>query len=1693
MAGHSSREPTPPPSWSDRKDDYVDDRKHRWQGAGDAARSTRVAAATRRSGRRVWVLVLLLVALFTGFVYALLFSPAKTPLIVISATDYAWPIPANAWVREDIAGLADLHEKTLNVVDTSAAWRSKAAGLAELDKQLRALGKSRGNDGSILFYIALHGLVDEKGSPCLLLPGTSPLNSAGWLPFEELLRHLGSELPAEVNKVLMVDCSRIRTDWNLGVARNTFVERLEELISRGDVPNLQVITSSGPDETVWASPDLRGSVFGRYVRLGLAGAADRGTRAEKLGNRNGRVSIEELHRYVAANVGRWAKQNRGVEQTPRLFVNEKVPLSDFRLTWALAGSGLNRMLEAEATLGRAEDFVSFDKLAELWRKLDELRTARPFQADPLGWREFEQRLLQLEQLAQAGGAYKDAAARLHEELGNRLNDAAARAAKAAGSENVIAKGNILSATEDVTAANFKLHSLPLAEYFGTLDSATIAATRGRLDLAAAANDPESLEAVWLKSNRPELVRDLAEVQFVRFARRYEAAPLWKQGDTVQSGLKLFENAERAALFGDPRAHYWLRPALDAADVARRAAEDRYYLGPRKAAETVPWDGPVAQYDAITAANTGLRPRIETALLTYDRACAEAPYLAQWYARPGLKLTKRTEVDGDGKAKKSATPGADDPINGRFAPLFRNARALGELLDVRSTAQSTDSPPFLEAARTLNDDLDGLRKDFLAQVDERMNEAGADGGTLRELQATLSIPLLPADKRLAVRKKAGELATRLHAASQEKTQPQAQTAEPEKKKADDVVAVTFAERIAGWPQHPLGMILEFNEPKNSAPAAAKPADDAEPDLEADKFAAAGRCERIATLAREKLRSLPTLPTADDAALGDSPRLVYGRTARTLRSAAPLWFTAPQIDPIARLRSYDIQQLMLWSVRRTLDDFWGSGGDKPGAIERAKPFFDMAASDHLAAARELLSPSAPVDKEIESLRRLLNLRRLASSRGAVAAVETGLPDGAGDKLALKVDLKPGDDTAGVAAGNSADGAAAFPAAEGVVFVRNADHIAPLEREPFQAPLKPAGAELALAGAVPESFGSALQAVAMVRGNEYAQPFMRPGLGGVVVDFAPTQPDTAQVTLFGDRPQQSSVVFILDCSASMSTDMPVELIDAQLLPRLEIAKSVLESLLEQLAIRNDTRVGVRFFGHRAGWAKEQLAKMLTQNEYSGPIPDDVSPSSDVELVLPLGRFSSVEAGLVTSRLKSVKPWGQSPLFLSLQDALRDFDTDKGDTDKSIVVITDGANYQFTPAGGGTAAPAHRTMNDVLTSFQGKDIPIYILGFGTGAAAGQTADAAAEREFTELARRTNGKYFPISNGRDLLTTLRDRLGLGSYDVDAVGAAAGGQQATKLNTPVTVTGLRSGPADYTVRFEAASRKVELEGGEALQLYASRRGEISARAYDQGVPVEDVLVNDADRLRLTVRAHRPRREGTGVQFPISVQDPDGVYTRRPTEMWIEVTPTLRNPKDAAEPPPTYIFYDRNFTLGTPVPVETWTAASWPTGSVQAKVRVWCKYSPTAPGATTTLREVIEDRAKYLTGANVAILDGATFRVQLPERVDNDAPYEIKIIEEHGAASPGVGALKTLLETEKQLLPKRIVRRFDAKHRVAIHSYWFDPDTARKVLDSPTTKITFTTRNATRDGAWRIEGDRPLTVDIFGAGETLPLDAATGVR
>ena len=147
----------------------------------------------------------------------------------------------------------------------------------------------------------------------------------------------------------------------------------------------------------------------------------------------------------------------------------------------------------------------------------------------------------------------------------------------------------------------------------------------------------------------------------------------------------------------------------------------------------------------------------------------------------------------------------------------------------------------------------------------------------------------------------------------------------------------------------------------------------------------------------------------------------------------------------------------------------------------------------------------------------------------------------------------------------------------------------------------------------------------------------------------------------------------------------------------------------------------------------QMLRQTDYARPIPDDLRPSEDVESVLPLGRFDSVVAGGVFDLMKTLKPWGETPLYLSSCQAIGEFAADEPGTEKSIVVITDGVNYQFN-------SPNPKSRADVMAAIEPQQIPIYIVGFGISPA--EAAEAA--REFGALAEQTDGKYVPVSRRHD-------------------------------------------------------------------------------------------------------------------------------------------------------------------------------------------------------------------------------------------------------------------------------------------------------------------------------------------------------------
>jgi hypothetical protein len=1583
-------------------------------------------------------MLLLLVVMFGLFVNSLIFAPVKTPLIIVSATEFSPAVAPNAWVREDVERLKSLDDKTFTVLDTSPAWHSKRLALEEFERQWSAATARHANDGSVILYVSLPGMVDDHGTPALLLPESSPWDSGSWLMLAELLDRLKPPEGTTLQRIVLLDCTRFADDWNLGVVQNTFVERVGELIAKRADRNLHVITSGGPREKSWASPELHGSAFGQAVAEALAGESDKAQKPQKIGNRNGRVSLFELHRYTAMRVGNWARDNRGVAQTPQLFSGAGPDGADFRLAWSLDRFALDRFRDDGPTT-RAADTVSVEALGKLWRRLDALRDAAPYQVDPLCWRDLEHGLLRLEKLAQAGAAYREPALKLEQYLTARLERAATRAASRKPEPGGPTQ-SILSDDTTPLAPGLRLHSSALAQKLGVLNAVTRTSLAERFEQAVPSGGKVASEDL----HKVGLYGPTEESQFIQLLRRYQVVERQRSAEPAQAGLALHAQAEVAAIDGDPRAGYWLQPTLAAADAERRRAFDRLLAENKPPADL--W---AAAQTAVARAGSGpggVRGAVEQAIAARDSAAAEAPYLAQWLCRFGDRPAD------DGKPQ--------DIVARRLVPWLAQLERLGTAIDDRKTTPPEGPPDFVAEAAAMREEWTSLRKSYLAAVDTALKIPEPTPQTLADLQAALELPLLPAERRQAAMQKIAELAQRFHAAERDEERTGAakeSAATKDESPSDDAKPVVAAhDRDLLLRPHPLALLLGVDK----TPGQDKAAGDAQARLAAyDEMQAAFRGQLFA---------LPKLPSLVDE-VGDEPlREQYARSERRLRLAAGLAFAKPAVDPARRLRLFDLQELVLRQCRRRLDDFWGAAGaETVDGSDRPRPFFDIVVTDHLQAAEALLPPRGATRDAFEDIERLLAQRRMGAMRGARIEIEPGLAETGSMQVVVDVVVRPGLEQMEPTV---------MPAGTGFAIALSGAEALPIGTATFAMPPDAKTPKARLAGEVPETFGSSYQALAVFRGNEYSLPFMRPGLGGVVIDVDRRPIDTAQVTLFGDRPQQSSVMFVLDCSSSMATEMPVELVNAQQMSRLDVSKGALDAMLEQLAARADTRVGVRFLGHRVGWAKGERSQLMTQTDYSGPIPDDLSPAADVELVLPLGRFDSVEAGLVSSRLKSVKPWGQSPLYLALTDSIRDFAADKPDTDKSVVVITDGANYQFTPAGGGLSPPAHQTLNDVLSAWQGKNVPIYILGFGTA------DDAAAEREFTTLAEQTGGRFFRINDGRDLLRTLRDRLGLGSYEVDTAGNAGAADRMTKLNTGVTLSGLASAPRDYTVRFQSTSAEVEVEGGEALELYASPDGTLRARSYDRDLPVEDVMSLDGDPKRYTVRVHRPRASGKIVRFPVSLQENDAIYTRRPLETWIEITPIVAG---RAEARPRYLYYDRKFEPGTPVPVVMCMATDWPAESKQAQVRVWFKYEETKPQQTIDLAEVVRDPVSYAGGTPVRDQSDVKLRIQLP--IEGDDSGELRVIEEHGAGSQGVHVIKVDVAGTAV---DRVVRRFDAARGLVVHTFQFGKP-VREIAGSA--RLTITSRSAALQGALHVDGDRALKVDLGGNGDFLPLDAATGAR
>ncbi|MBW3595738.1 MAG: caspase family protein, partial [Planctomycetes bacterium] len=368
------------------------------------------------------------VALIALLVYVLTYAPRQTPMLVIFAPAYEAPLPPLAWSQEDAARLAALDGQILAIEDDSEAWRTLDRGLRSLPRQLRRLAERGSARDGVIIYLAMHGAVDDSGRPCLIPPGASPLASETWLPVGDLIARIEQTPDLKQRpKLLVIDAVRQLTNPNAGVLYNTFAQRVTELIEETRPAGLAVLLSVGAGERSWVSRDMEGAVFAHFFQQGLAGGADQ----PEFGNADRSVSLHELSRYLRRRVNAWAGSNRAAVQQPLLLPADA---ADIHVTWAMSNRSRSR-LNAQPTTRTASPAPAINVNA-LWLRRDALDIADARRFAPLAWRDFEHKLLWLEQATEAGAAYASQAAAAAGELDAWLTEVEGRVAAASQPGNL---------------------------------------------------------------------------------------------------------------------------------------------------------------------------------------------------------------------------------------------------------------------------------------------------------------------------------------------------------------------------------------------------------------------------------------------------------------------------------------------------------------------------------------------------------------------------------------------------------------------------------------------------------------------------------------------------------------------------------------------------------------------------------------------------------------------------------------------------------------------------------------------------------------------------------------------------------------------------------------------------------------------------------------------------------------------------------------------------------------------------------------------------------------------------------------------------------------------------------------------------------------------------------------------------------
>jgi hypothetical protein len=230
-------------------------------------------------------------------------------------------------------------------------------------------------------------------------------------------------------------------------------------------------------------------------------------------------------------------------------------------------------------------------------------------------------------------------------------------------------------------------------------------------------------------------------------------------------------------------------------------------------------------------------------------------------------------------------------------------------------------------------------------------------------------------------------------------------------------------------------------------------------------------------------------------------------------------------------------------------------------------------------------------------------------------------------------------------------------------------------------------------------------------------------------------------------------------------------------------------------------------------------------------------------------------------------------------------------------------------------------------------------------TRAAAPAVHRQDLIRSVNGRFIDAGDRDRLLKGLRDVLRLAQWQARNTD---GEIRQADLGVPIEFPTPSEGRGDgYQIRVDAslggAESRVELRGGERLELYLSGRGSrLEHRRYDGGSEQRirdsqtDLHDPSDESRRWFVAAHLPQKKVERTVFPISFQNADpAAFTPRPFDVWIEIQP-LGVTADR------FVLQDPLYEEGRPVPVLDAVVPGWPSGAEEAEIFAWFTTRPTPP-------------------------------------------------------------------------------------------------------------------------------------------------------